>query len=40
MFAFQPGYHVWFGRPTSGDELKIVLEKKAGDRTVINVPVP
>jgi hypothetical protein len=28
MHAFSPGYHVWFGTPTSGDELKIVLEKK------------
>lgn len=28
MHAFSPGYHVWFGTPTAGDELKIVLEKK------------
>jgi beta-lactamase regulating signal transducer with metallopeptidase domain/WD40 repeat protein/HEAT repeat protein len=28
MYGFQPGYHVWFGTPTSGDDLKIVLEKK------------
>ena len=31
MHAFRPGYHVWFGTPTSGDELKIVLSKK-GER--------
>ena len=28
MHAFAPGYHVWFGTPTSGDVLKIVLEPK------------
>ena len=28
MHAFAPGYHVWFGTPTAGDVLKIVLEKK------------
>jgi hypothetical protein len=28
MYAFAPGYHVWFGTPTSGDVLKIVLEPK------------
>jgi uncharacterized protein (TIGR03067 family) len=28
MHAFAPGYHVWFGTPTSGDMLKIVLEAK------------
>ncbi|MCA9140252.1 MAG: carboxypeptidase regulatory-like domain-containing protein, partial [Planctomycetales bacterium] len=28
MYAFLPGYHVWFGTPTSGDELKMVLERK------------
>lgn len=28
MHAFLPGFHVWFGRPTAGDVLKIVLEKK------------
>jgi beta-lactamase regulating signal transducer with metallopeptidase domain/tetratricopeptide (TPR) repeat protein len=28
MHAFSPGYHVWTGAPTSGDVLKIVLEKK------------
>jgi protocatechuate 3,4-dioxygenase beta subunit len=27
-YAFAPGYHVWFGTPTSGDVLKIVLERK------------
>jgi hypothetical protein len=30
MHAVVPGYHVWFGTPTSGDVLKIVLEKKVG----------
>lgn len=28
MSAFQPGYRVWAGTPTAGDELKIVLENK------------
>ena len=28
MHAVAPGYHVWFGTPTSGDVLKIVLESK------------
>jgi len=28
MHTFAPGYHVWFGTPTSGDVLKIVLEPK------------
>ena len=28
MHAFVPGHHVWFGTPTSGDVLKIVLEGK------------
>jgi beta-lactamase regulating signal transducer with metallopeptidase domain/WD40 repeat protein len=28
MHAFSPGYHIWTGTPTSGDVLKIVLEKK------------
>jgi len=28
MHAFAPGYHVWFGTPTSGDVLKVVLEPK------------
>lgn len=28
MYAFQPGYHVWFGTPASGDDLLIVLEPK------------
>ena len=26
--VYAPGYHVWFGTPTSGDVLKIVLEPK------------
>ena len=29
MYAAQPGYRVWFGTPTAGDVLKIVLEKKS-----------
>ncbi len=29
MHAVAPGYHAWFGTPTSGDVLKIVLESKA-----------
>ncbi len=29
MFAFDPGSHVWFGTPTAGDVLKIVMEKKS-----------
>jgi len=29
MHAFHPGFRVWFGAPTSGDVLKIVLEPKA-----------
>ncbi|MCY2963253.1 MAG: carboxypeptidase regulatory-like domain-containing protein, partial [Planctomycetota bacterium] len=28
MFAFVEGYHVWFGTPTAGDVLKIVMETK------------
>jgi hypothetical protein len=28
MHAFAPANRVWFGTPTAGDELKIVLEKK------------
>ncbi|HEV3385513.1 MAG TPA: sigma-70 family RNA polymerase sigma factor, partial [Gemmata sp.] len=28
MHAFAPGHHLWFGTPTSGDVLKIVLEPK------------
>jgi len=28
MHAFHPGYHVWFGTPTAGDVLKIVLGEK------------
>ncbi len=28
MHEFAPGYHVWFGTPTAGDMLKIVMEKK------------
>lgn len=28
MHAFASGYHVWFGTPTAGDVLKIVMEKK------------
>lgn len=28
MHAFFPGYHVWTGTPTAGDDLQIVLEKK------------
>jgi len=28
MYAFAPGHHLWFGSPTSGDMLKIVLEPK------------
>lgn len=28
MYAFAPGYEIWFGTPTSGDVLKIVLETK------------
>jgi hypothetical protein len=28
MYAFHPGFRVWFGTPTAGDVLKIVLEKK------------
>ncbi|HEV3439554.1 MAG TPA: carboxypeptidase-like regulatory domain-containing protein, partial [Gemmata sp.] len=29
MHAFAPGHHLWFGTPTSGDMLKIVLEPKS-----------
>ncbi|MCA9063086.1 MAG: M48 family metalloprotease [Planctomycetaceae bacterium] len=29
MHVFQPGFHVWFGTPAAGDELKIVLDPKA-----------
>jgi hypothetical protein len=28
MYVFQPSYRVWFGAPTAGDDLKIVLERK------------
>jgi len=28
MHACHPGYHVWFGTPTAGDVLKIVLDEK------------
>jgi len=28
MHAVHPGYRVWLGTPTAGDELKIVLERK------------
>jgi protocatechuate 3,4-dioxygenase beta subunit len=28
MHAWAPGYHVWFGTPTSGDVLRVVLEPK------------
>ena len=28
MHTVAPGYHAWFGTPTSGDVLKIVLERK------------
>ncbi|MFO1064982.1 MAG: protein kinase [Pirellulales bacterium] len=31
--VFKPGYHIWFGTPTAGDRLKIVLEKKASRST-------
>ncbi|MBS0261064.1 MAG: carboxypeptidase regulatory-like domain-containing protein [Planctomycetes bacterium] len=27
LYAFAPGYHLWFGRPASGDELRIGLEQ-------------
>jgi hypothetical protein len=29
MRAFEPEYRVWFGVPTAGDQLKIVLERKS-----------
>ncbi len=28
LHVFQPGYHLWLGTPTAGDELTIVLERK------------
>ncbi len=28
LHAYAPGHHLWFGTPTSGDVLKIVLEPK------------
>ena len=34
LHTFQPGYHVWFGTPTAGDMLKIVLEEKTYPREV------
>lgn len=43
MYAAQPDYHAWVGTPTSGDVLKIVLEKKAtepGPLTAPRAPVP
>ncbi len=40
MHAFRPGYHVWFGTPTSGDELKIVLERSNARRTVAESAKP
>src|SRR5205807_1947783 len=32
MHAVAPGYHAWFGTPTSGDVLRIVLEPKQPPR--------
>lgn len=34
MHAVAPGYHAWFGTPTSGDVLKIVLESKSAKQAV------
>lgn len=31
LHAFKPGFHVWLGTPTAGDELKVVLESKQRD---------
>ncbi|MBC7820021.1 MAG: hypothetical protein IAG10_24325, partial [Planctomycetaceae bacterium] len=36
MHAFAPGYHVWFGTPTAGDVLKIVMEKKPVAKPIAN----
>jgi hypothetical protein len=34
MHAFAPGHRLWFGTPTSGDVLKIVLQPKASRKPV------
>jgi hypothetical protein len=38
MYAFQPGHRVWFGTPTAGDELKIVLERKQPSHKLLGRP--